>query len=190
MLGLPLGCYDLILGVKWLTSLGPIIWDFSKLQMEFSIEGKRFMLIGAKPKGIKLINNKSFTQIVQQGDQMCFLYMDNSNNYFDVPTWDVNLSAEPDRDVPIEIEDLIVEFSIIFEDPKHLPPPRPGFDLRSPLKVGSNPLKLVKWKDLPNKYANWEFYYDILKRFPKFSPLRKRVYLKGRVLLQQLLYML
>lgn len=62
---LPLGCCDLVLGVQWLTTLGPIIWDFTKLQMEFSIDGKRFVLRGAEPPGIKRINNKTFTQAVQ-----------------------------------------------------------------------------------------------------------------------------
>lgn len=30
MIVLPLKCCDLILGVKWLKSLGPILWDFEK----------------------------------------------------------------------------------------------------------------------------------------------------------------
>lgn len=39
---LPLGLCDLILGIQWLRSLGPILWDFDKLQMEFSFNGKKF----------------------------------------------------------------------------------------------------------------------------------------------------
>ncbi|WVZ80000.1 LOW QUALITY PROTEIN: hypothetical protein U9M48_027518 [Paspalum notatum var. saurae] len=30
---LPLGCYDMILRVQWLRTLGPILWDFSKHTM-------------------------------------------------------------------------------------------------------------------------------------------------------------
>lgn len=29
---------------------------------------------------------------------------------------------------------------------------------------------LVKWKDLPLDRATWEFYYDLLKKFPNFHP--------------------
>ncbi|XP_058774449.1 uncharacterized protein LOC131648737 [Vicia villosa] len=29
---------------------------------------------------------------------------------------------------------------------------------------------LVQWKDLPIGKATWEFYYDLLKRFPDFHP--------------------
>lgn len=36
MIILPLGCYDVILGVQWLKSLGPILCDFEKLHMEFT----------------------------------------------------------------------------------------------------------------------------------------------------------
>lgn len=86
VLVLPLGCCDLILGIQWLTSLGPILWDFNKLQMEFSMEGKKFVLRGAKTAGVKLINNKSFSQAVQQGAQMCFLYLDKPENYVEMPS--------------------------------------------------------------------------------------------------------
>lgn len=29
---------------------------------------------------------------------------------------------------------------------------------------------LVKWKDSPNDQATWEFYYDLIKKFPNFHP--------------------
>lgn len=29
---------------------------------------------------------------------------------------------------------------------------------------------LVKWKNLPSDQATWEFYYDLLKKFPNFHP--------------------
>jgi len=33
---LPLGAYDMVLGVQWLSSLGPILWDFAKHTMCFT----------------------------------------------------------------------------------------------------------------------------------------------------------
>ena len=38
MLLIPLGCCDLALGVEWLVSLGDIVWNFNKLQMEFYVK--------------------------------------------------------------------------------------------------------------------------------------------------------
>ncbi|MCI45264.1 hypothetical protein A2U01_0066503, partial [Trifolium medium] len=29
---------------------------------------------------------------------------------------------------------------------------------------------LVQWKDSPPEQATWEYYYDLLKRFPNFHP--------------------
>ncbi|MCI21816.1 hypothetical protein A2U01_0042986, partial [Trifolium medium] len=31
-------------GIQWLKSLGPILWDFDKLQMEFSTNGRKVVL--------------------------------------------------------------------------------------------------------------------------------------------------
>jgi len=34
-----LGSCGMVLGVQWLASLGPILWDFDKLRMKFKYEG-------------------------------------------------------------------------------------------------------------------------------------------------------
>ena len=36
---LPLEGCDAILGVQWLGTLGPILWDFGRMQMQFTITG-------------------------------------------------------------------------------------------------------------------------------------------------------
>jgi hypothetical protein len=46
---LPLRGCDMVLGVHWLRSLGPILWDFSKLTMEFSLFTKRVLWKGLAP---------------------------------------------------------------------------------------------------------------------------------------------
>jgi hypothetical protein len=37
--GLMLGSYEMVLGVHWLESLGPILWDFSRCTMAFVHNG-------------------------------------------------------------------------------------------------------------------------------------------------------
>jgi hypothetical protein len=46
---LPLTGFDVILGVQWLRSLGPILWNFSALSMEFWRHGRtvRWTGVGA-----------------------------------------------------------------------------------------------------------------------------------------------
>jgi predicted aspartyl protease len=41
--GIKLGGYDFVLGVNWLSSLGPIIWDFNNLIMQFWRHGRRIL---------------------------------------------------------------------------------------------------------------------------------------------------
>jgi len=43
---LPLGEYDMVLGVQWLGTLGPILWDFAKHTMAFKRSGKHVLWRG------------------------------------------------------------------------------------------------------------------------------------------------
>jgi hypothetical protein len=43
---LPLEGFDVILGVQWLNSLGPIMWDFAALTMAFVRVGRSIHLVG------------------------------------------------------------------------------------------------------------------------------------------------
>ena len=40
MFSLPLGGCDVVLGTQWLHTLGPILWDFVELWMQFLVNGK------------------------------------------------------------------------------------------------------------------------------------------------------
>ncbi|XP_056690204.1 uncharacterized protein [Spinacia oleracea] len=44
MMLIVLGGCDMVLGVQWLATLGPICWDFKALLMEFTIDGGQFVL--------------------------------------------------------------------------------------------------------------------------------------------------
>ena len=48
MMIIPLGNCDMVLGVQWLSILGPITWDFMKLEMQFRYLNKRVVLHGSK----------------------------------------------------------------------------------------------------------------------------------------------
>jgi hypothetical protein len=43
--------FDAILGVQWLKSLGPIVWDFAALSMAFVREGRSVWLLGEGSTG-------------------------------------------------------------------------------------------------------------------------------------------
>lgn len=44
----PLKGYNMVLGVHWLRTLGLISWDFSKLLMQFKVQGKKYTSEGLK----------------------------------------------------------------------------------------------------------------------------------------------
>jgi hypothetical protein len=43
---IPLDCYDMVLGIAWLRTLGPILWDFDELRMEFTWHDRRVLWKG------------------------------------------------------------------------------------------------------------------------------------------------
>lgn len=45
-----LGDCNVILGVYWLKTLGPILWDFMHLTMTFELEGRKVELCGLHPR--------------------------------------------------------------------------------------------------------------------------------------------
>ena len=52
---LPLEGYEVVLGAQWLQTLGPILWDFSKLNMQFTMNGKNVSLQGLSYSANKFV---------------------------------------------------------------------------------------------------------------------------------------
>ncbi|XP_068666470.1 uncharacterized protein [Aristolochia californica] len=53
---IPLACFDMVLGVKWLQTLGPILWDFAALTMSFTIDHHKVTLQGRTDCSIPLLH--------------------------------------------------------------------------------------------------------------------------------------
>nr|CAD1843957.1 unnamed protein product [Ananas comosus var. bracteatus] len=64
LLLLPLRGCDMVLGVQWLKQLGPILWDFSKLRMEFQFQGQKIVLRGSSGPSLKVIEGKQLKKMV------------------------------------------------------------------------------------------------------------------------------
>ena len=50
MFALPLGGCDIVLGVQWLRTFGPILWDFERLTMKFWHGNEQICLSSSKPQ--------------------------------------------------------------------------------------------------------------------------------------------
>ena len=70
MISIPMGGVDVVLGVQWLQSLGTMAFNFQKLFMKFSWEGKEYELNGIIGKPSKVISSNGMTKLLKKGLKM------------------------------------------------------------------------------------------------------------------------
>ena len=103
---LDLGGFDLVLGVQWLRSLGPIVWDFDALSIAFWYRGRAHSWTGLGSKA---------------------------------------LAAHAIVDPRTILEELLLSYVDIFEEPRGLPPSR-RHDHRIHLVPGSPPVAVGPYR--------------------------------------------
>lgn len=59
---LPLEGCQMVMGIQWLILLGPILWDFKQLRMEFAMDGKRIILQRSSTHRLQLMQVKSLAK--------------------------------------------------------------------------------------------------------------------------------
>ena len=47
---------DMVLRIQWIAELGPILWDFKNLRMEFIVDGRKFMFRAVTTSPKKLVS--------------------------------------------------------------------------------------------------------------------------------------
>lgn len=57
---LTLGGCDVVLGVEWLRTLGPILWDFLQMTMEYTVGPKQVLLHGLNSTGFTVEEGHHF----------------------------------------------------------------------------------------------------------------------------------
>ncbi|KAF7140896.1 hypothetical protein RHSIM_Rhsim06G0107000 [Rhododendron simsii] len=117
---LPLGGCDMVLGVQWLSTLGPVLWDFKNLQIQFSVFGKKLTLTGDLATDVRLVDAKKMQHLLNKQSpgmlaQLC------------------SIQAVPSKVVHPDLLQLLHTFDDVFMEPKGLPPFR-SHDHQIPLK--------------------------------------------------------
>ncbi|KAJ1704357.1 hypothetical protein LUZ63_004136 [Rhynchospora breviuscula] len=68
--------YDVVLGVQWLETLGPVLTDWSKLHMEFNYKGQQIHLQGESKPNAKAISSAGLNKLITSkgvgSSYMCF----------------------------------------------------------------------------------------------------------------------
>ncbi|KAL8102891.1 hypothetical protein AgCh_027425 [Apium graveolens] len=123
---LPLGGYDIILGVNWMKLVSPVVYDFQHGVITVKWKGQRLELHSDLNASTGKIIATTNTEVCLK-DDVCFLYQV------------VSIEGETDARVklPPRIEKILDHYSDLFEEPHGLPPPR-THDHLIPLKEGSN----------------------------------------------------
>ena len=110
---LPISGANVVLGVHWLKSLGPILTDYNTLTMKFVHNGIIIELSG---------DSSSELQAISPPQLRHMLHTDGDSEFFHIR---VDTSIPDTPHTPPEIQSLINQFSPLFQTPQTLPPSRP-----------------------------------------------------------------
>ncbi|XP_077246164.1 uncharacterized protein LOC143886068 [Tasmannia lanceolata] len=130
---LPLGGCDLVLGIQWLATLGPAVWDFSRLRMEFTLQGRKHTLRGGKERLVKMVGSQRMNHILKKGNMATMAQLFTTTTSHD------------DTMLDKEMEELLSELSDVFNEPSGLPPPR-AKDHRIPLRTSTSPVNVRPYR--------------------------------------------
>jgi hypothetical protein len=132
---LPLAGCQVVLGVKWLRTLGPILWDFEKLTMQFSFLNKTIQLQGMHQGPSLCLEEASSLKLSRVDSRGVWLQLVST-----VVTNDVADSYQQSL-----IQELLQQFEDVFQEPKGLPPPR-SHDHAIPLQEGVQPVSVRPYR--------------------------------------------
>ncbi|KAJ4789024.1 polyprotein [Rhynchospora pubera] len=134
--------YDMILGIDWLTSLGPMTVDWGAGQLEFK-QGDQTVKLQVKDEKakIKLIKGKvDAEKEVRKGSEILLAHI------MCVEEEELTNEKQPRiRPVPIQLQNVLATFSKVFEEPKGLPPTR-SVDHAIDLQPGTKTINLRPYR--------------------------------------------
>ncbi|CAH1437342.1 unnamed protein product [Lactuca virosa] len=133
----PLGGCDMVLGVQWLSTLGPILCDFKHLTMQFNYQGKKMVLRGSKSPKLSIIKAQQLGKLMHTHGSLAMMQLRAMGE--SIPNYQMNTTPpSKNQKLPLELQLLVSKYSCVFVEPTTLPPSRQEFDHRIPLKEGSS----------------------------------------------------
>ncbi|XP_010470588.1 PREDICTED: uncharacterized protein LOC104750484 [Camelina sativa] len=147
VLMIPLQGIDMVLGVQWLKTLGPITWEFEELEMGFKYKGQRVLLYGLKSGSVRDVKAQKLQKVQEDQAQFALLCVQKKREEEseDICTLST-LSTEAKVDTVIG--QLVEGFPDLFVEPTELPPFKAHHNHKIKLLEGSNPVN-----QRPYRYA-------------------------------------
>ena len=136
------GC-DMVLGVQWLLTIGPILWDFMRLTMQFQVDHRLVKWQGLQAGQVTMMTRKQASKLsFFDGKGPCAMLLTGNSQS---SLHSLQLNVEGSRTLPGDLQQLLVQYSHLFEIPTGLPPIR-NHDHTIPLIAGSQPVKLKPYR--------------------------------------------
>lgn len=129
---LPIVGANVVLGIQWLKTLGPILTDYGSLRLQFFYQDRLIELKGDSTTDSGLITHH----------QLRWLYRTQTQaSYFHIAMLSDNWDPPPHQALPQTIQALLERFSFLFQSPHGLPPTR-DIDHHIHLLPQSNPVNV------------------------------------------------
>ncbi|XP_028237019.1 uncharacterized protein LOC114416356 [Glycine soja] len=112
---LPIVGANVVLGVQWLKTLGPILTDYGSLRMQFFHQNQLIELKGENTNDSGIITHHQLRRLCRTQTQA---------SYFRIALITDNPEPPPPHTLPPEIQALLIRFSTLFQNPSGLPPNR------------------------------------------------------------------
>jgi hypothetical protein len=133
---LPLSGAELVLGVQWLKTLGPIVTDYDKLTMSFSKDGVSVQLAGVPKPNPQESNLHQLQRL---------LHTNAIDTCLQLQLITPDPSPQPPTISEPQIEALLEQFDSLFRVPTTLPPNRP-VDHKINLNQTANPINVRPYR--------------------------------------------
>ncbi|KAJ4777533.1 polyprotein [Rhynchospora pubera] len=129
-----IGAYDMLSGGDWIRKMGPILLDVKSLTLAMIKEGNKIELKGIQNMGaLQLIDGAELGEEFKDG-AVCML-----TQLYPIKTSEIEIL------MPKPIQNLLTQYSDIFQEPQTLPPKR-THDHIIPLKAGTEPINLRPYR--------------------------------------------
>ena len=110
---LPISGANVVLGVHWLKSLGPVLTDYNHLTMQFFYEGNLIHLQGDMDAALSSLSSLQFRRLSRKNRDGLYYHITLLPN--------VDTSTQ---DLPPSILTLLTKYDTLFHPPNTLPPTR------------------------------------------------------------------
>jgi hypothetical protein len=133
MFAIEMGGCGIVLGAKWLRTLGPILMDFQKLTMQFDQGGHKYKFQGITVGSPEVISSHRMEKLLKKGHSGVIAQLH-------------AIQATEIPPMPQDLQALLSKHQTVFSTPQGLPPSHGVHDHYIPLVPGSLPRNIRPYR--------------------------------------------